>query len=270
MKLSYSRISLYLNCPKQYEYACIKKIPRAISTAESFGSSVHNTLKKWGELELHVQTPKPVVVQESLFDLEPEIQNSKFEIDNLELTLETLHMFWEQSFIRSTYATKVQADAEYLRGKKVVTEFFTWWQQKERHVLTIESGFTLPIGNTIVTGRFDRIEESEQGLHIIDFKTNTPKDQQYVDEALQLSVYVLAAQILWQKPIASVSLLFTGQDEVIERKSTRGKEQLQAAIDQISRSATGIHFNEFAADPAPRKCNHCPYKNICKESLANT
>ena len=55
MPLSYSQLNLYRRCPRQYEFACIKNLPRLITPGESFGSSVHNTLKKWGELEMSIQ-----------------------------------------------------------------------------------------------------------------------------------------------------------------------------------------------------------------------
>ena len=52
MALSYSQLRRYRTCPRQYEFSNIKKVPWGISEGESFGSSVHNALKKWGEAEM--------------------------------------------------------------------------------------------------------------------------------------------------------------------------------------------------------------------------
>lgn len=262
MPLSFSRIQLYQTCPKQFEYACVKKIPRPITRAESYGSSIHNTLKKWGELETAHQAPPAQEEQLTMFasEVEPEPLPA--------LSFATLLIQWEQSFIRSTYATNSEAETDYKKGKNALEHLFNWWQKKQRVVHAIETSFKFPLGNTSLNGRFDRIETSKAGLHIIDFKTGRVKPQEFVDANLQLSLYVLAAEQMWQLPVQSVSLLFVNEHETAEITSTRTKEDLLAAEQQLVTTYNGIEAEQFAATPAEKWCNYCPYKGVCSDSLA--
>lgn len=260
MSLSYSRIALYQACPKQYEFACVKKIPRAISKAESFGTSIHNTLKKWGELEQRIKSPTIADAQLTMF-AEPE------EVAHAPLTIHTLEDFYHSSFIRSVYANSIEADSEYERGKQAIAHFYEWWQQKERTVHAVEQSFAVQIENTTIKGRFDRIEIADDSLHIIDFKTSKVKEQSIVDEDLQLSVYVLAAKQLWNMDTASVCLLFINAAGVIETKSYRNTDQLQVAAQRIAKAYNGIEVLDFTATPSVETCYKCPYKNICSEAV---
>ena len=45
MRLSYSSISMYTNCPLSYKFAYVDRLPRKKSPALSFGSSIHDALK---------------------------------------------------------------------------------------------------------------------------------------------------------------------------------------------------------------------------------
>ena len=261
MQASYSKIQLYRSCPKQYEYAYIKVMPRAISRSESYGSSIHNALKRWGELELQHQSPTKADAQLTMFAEEP--------VALTELNLETLLQFWHEAFIRSTYTNATEAAEDEQKGVRALTHFFEWWQQTTRQVLTVETGFALELNGHKVKGRFDRIEQSSSGLHIIDFKTGKPREQQIVDEDLQLSVYVQAAKQLWNMPVADVSLLFINEDQTIEVHSTRSAEQLQQATDALNVSITGIEHNEFAPTPSVKTCGYCPYKNVCSSAMRN-
>lgn len=261
MQTSYSKIQLYRTCPKQYEFAYVKAMPRPISRSESYGSSIHNTLKQWGELELKHQSPATAEAQLTMFEQEAE--------EHTPLTLQTLLQFWQQNFIRTTYdSTELQKQDEQ-KGTAALTHFYEWWQQTKRSVVTVETGFVLQVHQNKVKGRFDRIEQTEAGLHIIDFKTGSPKDQNHVDENLQLSLYVQAAQELWNTPVAKVSLLFVNEDQTVQVDSARTTDELQTAIDTMSVALTGIEHGEFTATPSVKKCSHCPYKNVCKDSVAS-
>lgn len=99
MQTSYSKIALYRTCPKQYEYAYVKELPRSISQSESYGSSIHNTLKQWGELEVQHQT-----TEDAQLTMFAEEQQSYPKLD-----LATLEKLWQKNFIRSTYKNTNEA-----------------------------------------------------------------------------------------------------------------------------------------------------------------
>ncbi len=263
MPVSYSQLSSYRRCPKQYEYASIRKVPRAISAGESFGASIHNTLRRWGELEL-AQTKRPDGKRQLTLFTEHALPQ---QTQALELT--TLLTFWRESFIAEGYGSRAERDAAILRGDGLLRQFFGWWQRKPRTVVTIESGFKLTVPKEsvhsaiVIAGRFDRIERTGSGLQIIDYKTGEPRTQQEIDRDLQLSIYALAAADQFKEPIDSLTLLFLGEDGLVERETKRNPSQLKDAITMIRHLNEGIRSGDFHATPSVSVCRHCPYREMC-------
>lgn len=259
MPFSYSQLSTYRTCPKQYEFSSIKKIPRQISAGESFGSSVHNALKKWGELELKAAVKPIESGQLTLFTEEP--------AESPSLSVDVLIDLWHTSFITEGYDSKTDADSARQKGEQIMQQFFAWWSTQERRVVSIESGFKWDSPDLFtVSGRFDRIEETATGLRIIDFKTGTQRDQQSVDEDLQLSIYALAAQSLFQKPCSELVLLFLKPDGVFPVVTTRSQQQLTKAMAEMSDLVEGIDTDQFQATPSQPVCTRCPFRGICRDA----
>ena len=266
MPLSYSQLSVYRRCPKQYEFMAIKKIPRRISSGESFGSSIHNTLKRWGDLEMLCQSKTPAKNQLKLFS-----EHEDVALKNKPLELTTLLTMFRECFIAEGYGNRMEMDAALLRGEALLKKFFAWWKRETRTVVSIESGFKLEIEAAekqtkepiILSGRFDRIERVDRGLSIIDYKTGEPQTQERVDNDLQLSIYALAAAKEYGEPIAELRLLFLSEDDITERTTIRSESQLRDAITSIRLLSEGIEHSDFKATPTREKCRGCPYREIC-------
>ncbi len=259
MPFSYSQLSLYRRCPKQYEFAVVKKIGRPMSSGESFGSSLHNTLKRFGELEMKLSgthepdKPLQLFTEESVHDF------------NIELTQTTLLTLWRQCFIAEGYETRAEMDLKFLQGERALIAFFRWWQERPRTVVCIEKSFTLPIndGEDILKGRFDRIEKNDQGLHIIDFKSSSPRNPETLTSDLQLSVYALAAKSLWPEPVTTLTLLYLTEDGIVEQNTTRSESQLKDALTSIRLISERVASKDFVATPSTEKCRYCSYQKIC-------
>lgn len=257
MALSYSKLGTYRRCPKQYEYASVMKIPRAISAGESFGSSIHNTLKRWGELELG---KKPVDAKKQLtLSFEEPVHHDT----DVPLTMETLLSLWRRNFIAEGYENRAVMDEKFKAGEEALRHFFAWWSEKKRDVVCVEQSFKMHANGIVLTGRFDRIERGPKGLVIIDFKTTMPRTQENVDADLQLSVYALAAMEEWNEPVESLTLLCIGEKKTVEQRTTRSKAQLNQAKATIAGLAEGIAAKDFTPTPSVEKCRYCPYRDIC-------
>ena len=257
MSLSFSRLSSYRICPRQYEYGYIKKLPRQISSGESFGSSVHNTLKKWGEREVKLKpTKSPVEEQLKLFTADTPANSEQ-------LTEELLLELWHSSFIVEGYESRVEADMGRLRGEKLMRFFYDWWKKEEHMVFCIEKGFSLELNGQKITGRFDRVEQMEEGLKIIDFKTSAVRSQDKVDADLQLSVYALACEESLGKPCKELSFLFLSEEGITEVTTERTPGQLKDSAKQIHALDERIAEEDFHPTPGRDVCRCCPYNNVC-------
>lgn len=265
MPLSYSQLSTYQRCPKQYEFAYVRKIARPISPAESYGSSLHNTLKYWGELEMQIQNPEEINQLTLFMEAAPK--------PLLTLDLPSLLKLWNENFINNTYPTVDDANIAFAKGKAALTHFFDWWKARRREVVGVEKSFAVEVIHTDsplskLSGRLDRVERSADGLHIIDFKSSAPREQEHVDEDLQLSIYAKAAQTLWNEPVASLSLLFLREDQTLEIQTKRSEIILTDAMISIREVIDGIEQQDFTAKPTIEKCKRCPYRSICPDAAA--
>ena len=264
MPLSYSQIRTYRRCPKQYDYAFLKKVPRPISAGESFGTSIHSALKKWGELEKKLQTPKKSSekIALPLFDEHDEAGDKP-------LTLTTLKEILRNCFVGQGYGSHAEMDAALLRANEALTNFFEWWKTKQRTVLAVEKAFTLAIEDETakepiaIAGRFDRVELTDDGLHIIDFKTGTPVTDAQANIDLQLSIYALAARKLWDKPVAALSLLYLGEEGCTDIVTHRNASELKDSEAIIHTIAHRMGSGDRTATPSIQVCRFCPYREIC-------
>lgn len=180
------------------------------------------------------------------------------------LSSQLLTDLWHQSFITEGYASKQDADAARAKGEVIMKHFYAWWSQSPRDVITIESGFKWESPDHFtVSGRFDRIEQLADGLHVIDFKTGSVRSQESVDSDLQLSIYALASEHLFQAPCTKLTLLFLQEDGIIEVSTSRSQEQLDTAMQEMNDLVTGIDTDVFDPTPSASVCGRCPYRGIC-------
>jgi DNA helicase II / ATP-dependent DNA helicase PcrA len=262
--LSYSQLSTYRTCPKQYEYAFVQGIDRQMSAGESYGVSMHSTLRRWGELEMQHARENRTDERLTLFTEEHEHH------DLATLDERTLVNLWRQSFVGYGYVSRTDQDAALKRGEVALVRFFDWWKQKPRTVLAVEKGFSflIPGIDTAMNGRFDRVEIVHDALHIIDFKTGSLPNQEYVDRDVQLSIYALAAEDHWNKPVACLSVLSVREEACIERDTQRSRDELGEVIRLMGNVDAHIREKHFTATPSRDVCARCPYKDICPARMA--
>ena len=292
MSLSYSQLRRYRTCPRQYEFLHVKKIPWGISEGESFGASVHNALKRWGEEEIKTlgvlgrdsglgirdsEKKKRGAVREDqlgLFIPEERPQTGL-------LTEGKLLEIWHQSFVFNTFPTQFEADFARRRGEEMMRQFFLWWSRSPRSVVAVEKSFSLTIDGTAITGRLDRIGRTESGVRIVDYKTTAPCTREEADADLQLSLYALASETLFEKPFDSATvgldrrgsaqgkpctellLLFLSDGGVVERSTVRSASQLKDARTQIRLIRERMEAKDFHPTPGVAVCKRCPYRGIC-------
>ena len=270
MPLSYSQLQLFRRCPRQYEFDVVKGVKRTITPGESFGSSMHNTLKKWGELELELSQDQKSEAGKQISLLPEENHHGNAPRP---LTLQTLRTLWRESLIGQGYATRAEADAALMRGEGMLEEVFRWWNNAQERdasliLVAVEKSFRLSLkGSTtpdiVITGRFDRVERTDEGLRIIDFKTTNPRAQQDVENDLQLSIYALAAAEIWKEPVSELILLCMTEDGVTEQKTARSPSQLKDAATMIRLLAERIQTGDYAPTPSVNVCRNCPFRGIC-------
>ena len=254
MRLSYSALETFQNCSLKYKFQNIDKIKEPKSKEAVFGTLIHGTMKF-----IHNPSLLPPKLEDALDYFSKNWNSDVFE-DELEE--------------RSAFSMGVAMIQQYYKNN-IVSEY---------NIVDLESRFAIEINDPksganpselpgkvhgashIISGIIDRIDKTEDGYEIIDYKTTKKMpSQDKVDNDLQLSVYLNAFLARYPKEAANldkitVSLYYLKHG--VKLSSQRSLEQLKNAnqlfLDVIAEIEKGI----FVPNVTPL-CDWCGFQKIC-------
>jgi len=246
MRLSYSALDTFKQCPLKYKFQYVDKISAPKSKEAIFGTLVHNALKLFHDPE-RIVSP----------------------------TEEELLSFWSENWLPSAFTDSREEAAAFAQGVLILKNYFAKNSPLQFNILALETPFEAPIkiANEIhlVTGKIDRVDKIENDLfEVIDYKTAKKMPaQKNVDHNLQLSVYHIGLANRWpsikqeDRPIKT-SLYFLKHGEKLS--SIKTNQDLQFAEEHVINLLEQIkkaHGEEkFPPQPSPL-CDWCPYQRIC-------
>jgi DNA helicase II / ATP-dependent DNA helicase PcrA len=263
---SYTQLAAFSNCPYQYRFAHILRIPVRGKHVFSFGKTLHITLQKLfsliGERKKREQT--------DLFGSSAD--STQATKKNVKISLEEILKLYEQSWIDDWYENKAEKEKYKKKGKEILKQFYEKHQDNWPDVIFLEKGFNskIRVGNELYTvrGVMDRIDEAaghRQGgagkIRIVDYKTGNPKEKLSLDEKYQLLIYQLAAEELFRQKIDC--LIFYYLDNNTEVKFLGSQEELDKTKEKIVNTIAAIKKGEFPPKPSAL-CQFCDFKNICE------
>ncbi len=241
---SYSQLSTFKSCPRQYQYSYLLKIPQPPSGALSFGSSLHNTLLEFYRLVGQSR-------QATLF--------TEYDED---LSLKKLISIYEDKWVPTGFESKAHMESAKKRGKEILELFYSHFREHIPDVEFLEKSFKLKAGDYTISGRIDRADKQKDGtLEIIDYKTGKSKSQKEVDNDMQLMIYAMAATECFNQPAGRMTLYFLDADEKVSTEPDAG--QLKKAKEKIIETADQINQSDFTPTPNKFVCKWCPYRKIC-------
>lgn len=229
--LSYSQLDTFMTCPLQYKYRYILRIPVPPSAALTFGDTMHKTVRAFYELVKKGEQP----TKKQLIEL--------------------LHTNWQHIGYRDrTYEEKMKR-----HGIELLEGFYDKGFDAKVIPTALEEPFTLRITPTLTLGgKIDRIDRLRDGtVEIIDYKTGQAPKARDPKKDLQLTVYAMAGA--GEKVIVSF-YFFEDQKKV---SSTRTKQELEAAKEEIARRADEMSKSDFRPTPG-RHCDFCEFRLICE------
>ncbi|MBN1258471.1 PD-(D/E)XK nuclease family protein, partial [Candidatus Peregrinibacteria bacterium] len=243
-QFSYTQLSTFERCPRQYEYDNILKIPEPMSANASFGSTMHNTLLEFYRLVLQSK------------------QAALFEDYKEDLSLERLLKIYGEKWINSGYESRDHMEARKKRGKEILEQFYGHFKEGIPAIEFLEKQFKVKVGDYTLSGRIDRADKLADGsLEIIDYKTGRARPQEAVDKDEQLMIYALAAAEAFDKPASKLTLYFL--DEDIKVSTEPDAKKLDKLKEGIIETCDKINGSDFAPTPSKFKCPHCPFRKIC-------
>lgn len=237
--LSYSQIDTYDNCPLQYKYKYILRIPTMPSHALSFGNSIHDTLR----------------------DFHTKIMFGE------KISKENLIAIYQKNWQPLGYMDEDHRKARFEKGKELLEKYYDKNIDLKLKHKALEKPFNIRIDGIRFYGRIDRIDEiNNNSVEIIDYKTGTAKTQKDVDKDKQVALYAIAAKEALGFEPTKLTLYFLEADEKIT--TTRTDEDLLKVKEEIKESLENIKKGDFTAKPG-MICNWCDYKDICPFAYKN-
>jgi RecB family exonuclease len=204
MRLSYSKIKTYLECPYKYRLRYIERIPERPKSYFRFSSLIHHVLH-----EYHFY------------------QRRK--------NLDDLLLCYERTW-------RGQRNVSYQEGRKILIDYY--YKLKDKTPYALEERFTVRARENILVGKIDRIDKAGNGFEILDYKLNkdifTLKE---VKDSLQLSLYALAFFHLTGMIPLKVGFYFLRHGKsLFTKKSEQDLEKTENLIDCLARKIMNREF----------------------------
>jgi len=240
MRISYSALDTYQSCPLKYKFQEIDRIKVPKSKEAVFGSTIHDTMKF-----IH----KPGILSPTLDQAMEHFGNS-----------------WNPA----VFDSEDEERAAFSQGIKMIQEYYQKNNPANFNIIDLETRFQIEIGENenkhIISGIIDRIDKTEDGYEIIDYKTTKKMpSQEKVDSDLQLSVYLSAFLSRYPKEAENlgkvkVSLYYLKHG--VKLSSTRTTEQLEKSRQLFLDTIKIIESGKFEPVVSPL-CDWCGYLNRC-------
>jgi len=181
-------------------------------------------------------------------------------------SLHQLLQFFEKNWIPSGYQTEDEEAYFKSLGREILTNFWERNFYDYQVPLAVERMFSIDIGGVNLRGFIDRIDNiSTDGIAIVDYKTNKDTfSQEYMKNDLQLTLYQLAAEKIWQLPVLKLTLYHMRSNTPYScaPRSAKGIEQAQMLVLDTAENITRSVFNATLNEYCPCDFSHyCPYYN---------
>lgn len=234
--LSYSAIAAYRDCPRQYWYRYEQRLPTVQSAEAVQGVVLHEVLRRAGEARQRDEKMTAAL-------------------------LTSLHNdVWSATVFPDPRRapTFKRNGAEQLEAYRRVGGF-------EARPEYLEQPFTIDVDGWTLRGVIDRVDRTESGWRILDYKTGRPVTRSRRD--LQVALYAMGAASTLSVESTGLELgvvyLASGETVALDRPDALVAE----AKKQGAEVADGVKAARFEAKPDRRRCRLCPYRLACADAL---
>jgi DNA helicase-2/ATP-dependent DNA helicase PcrA len=234
VQLSYSGMTAYRDCPRQYWYRYVRRLPNMQSAEAAHGVILHEVLRRAGELRKQGQA----IGARSLKTIHDEVWQSVDFPDPRRAP----------AFKRIGAA---ELEAYRVRGGLDGEPSF------------LEQPFDIAVDGWKLRGVIDRIDRSGEGWRIIDYKSGRPVGRRRRD--LQVALYALGASTALRLEPLELEVVYLASHESVEVENV-GALVREAKVEGTE-VAEGIRNGEFPSRPERRRCRLCPYRLACADAL---
>ncbi len=243
---SYSRLETFKQCPLKYKLNYIDGIKRKTKPIEAFmGSRFHEAM-------------------ELLY------KDIRFKAPSVNELIEHYNSQWDEKYSENVFIVKKDRTADDYRkiGIEAISSYYKRYHPfNQSRVLGIERVFTFSLDSEdkyrfkAIIDRISQAQDSSYEIH--DYKTSSSlPDQQQVDRDIQLALYQIALEKMWQD-VKRVRLIwhFVAHDK--ELISARTKDELGAVKNETIKLINEIEATRGFPAKESFLCKWCSYQEIC-------
>jgi len=234
---SASALQTFDNCPMQYKFSYVLRVPTARKTFFNLGGAVHQVIENLTRQELEGVPPTK------------------------ETALAMLEQFWSSD----AYASRKKEREDKERAEKMIDAYLAWQAHNENHVINVEMKFTFNLNDRIVKGFIDRVEQTPEGNYVvIDFKTGYQSEtKNSIKENIQMNVYCLAILEKFGALPHRASLFYVKHEKMVDY--IPDSEQIENQKMRLTSMIDSVLQERFPGNPTYQMCRFCDYVALCEQ-----
>jgi DNA helicase II / ATP-dependent DNA helicase PcrA len=232
--LSYSAIAAYRDCPRQYWYRQEQRLPVVQSAEAVHGVILHEVLRQAGDARRN----------------------------GTQVSAQMLSSIHEDVWGKQNFPDPRRA-ATFKRIGAAQLEAYRKRGGLDAHPEFLEHPFSTAVDGWTLRGVIDRIDRTESGWRIVDYKSGRPLTRRRRDT--QVALYALGAGATLRLDPVELEVVYLATGESI--KVEKVKDLIAEATAQGAEVAEGVRAGRFDPRPERRRCRLCPYRLACAEAL---
>jgi RecB family exonuclease len=232
VRLSYSKLNTYRLCPLRYRFTYLDRLPRRPRRLFRAARRIHHALMRW---LTYARTGMPR---------------------------------WEdvEAAYNAAWSASDDPDArgsrDYEEGLQILRDYHEVNVERPCRPVLLEHKFSIPLGPHSLTGAIDRVDATDSGYEVIDYKLDRElRVQSEVDADLQLGLYHLAIQEVYGVSPEALTLYFLRHN--VQRTTVRTPEQTAELARWAACTGNDIATDRQWAPCVGDQCGSCDFRSIC-------
>lgn len=247
-KFSFSQFEGYSNCPLQYKFNFLLKVPVPEKANTIYGRLMHRSLyeiflpclKSSGGVDLFGQRATPEYLDWP---------------DWLDI--------YKRNWVDEGYNSAEERDQYRKLGEQSLRLI---WQKVQDEgwpkVLGLEKQFTWKGEGFILKGTIDRIDQLPDGtVEIIDYKTGQPKESLDYKTKRQLILYKVAVEEVFNWPVGKLTFCYLNNGSFVSFEAKA--KDVDKVQHEVAETIKAIKQGLFPARPS-QLCSYCDFRSICQ------
>jgi DNA helicase II / ATP-dependent DNA helicase PcrA len=246
VRLSFSAVSCYRECPRQYEMRYVHRLPAAPTVEGSYGSVLHLALMRAGRRRQ----------------------------EGLPVSDEDILALFEEAWAEVPEVDPRRGPALRRLGLAQLRRYIAAGGLEPRpHA--VEEPFTASLDGWVLTGIIDRVDppptrkgggwEAGRAWRLVDYKTGAPLPASRLRRDLQLALYALGARLALDLDPVELEIVYLKDGRSV--RVPAGEPLLEEARRIGGEVAEGVRAGSFQPRPERRRCRLCAYRLACDAAL---